>query len=409
MQSSTSDLTASAGARKATRNMRRTLGIFLILGLGGLVAFRLFQQLPGGATGSGGRASGGFAQRVQVASVERASIRELVSVVGSLRAKERVEVAPTVSGRLLRMQVDLGDRVRAGELIAVLEDEEVQQQVQQRQAGLRVSRAQREQRVAELENVRIELERTGGLHESGLVSSQELEQVQTRFNVAKAQLNLATAQVAQAEASLKEQRVYLEHTRVFSPMAGVVGRRYVARGAQVSANTPIVTLLNLESVVLVANVPGRELTKMQVGSPANVVVDAIAGREFPGEVVRISPLLDPQTRTGVVEIHIPNLDRLLKAEMFARAEISLASERSALVIPRSALVYRGEQSGVFLVNSDSARFQAIEVGSSQEDRVEVEGGLESGQAVVTLGANLLKDGDQVQIEQAVTDGEGPER
>jgi hypothetical protein len=111
--------------------------------------------------------------------------------------------------------------------------------------------------------------------------------------------------------------------------------------------------------------------------------------------MRISPLLDAQTRNGLVEIEIPNRDGTLKGEMFARVELDLGGARETTLLPRDALVYRGDQPGVYVIESEKAKFIALETGLTQEDKVEVISGLKAGDTVITRGSNLLKDGDRV--------------
>lgn len=368
--------------------------------LGGLLIFRLYQQLGENAANAGPNGPGGAgprAQRVEATVSEIGTIRERVSLVGSLQAKHQVQVTPRVSGRLLQIMVDRGDSVRAGQIIARIEDDELQQQVHRAGAALEVSRASAVQRRAELKSVEMEYGRSQSLEREGVISAEQREQVQTRVEVAKAQLNLAEAQVAQAEASLAELEIQLGQTEIKSPLTGVVGERHVDPGALVTSNTPVVLILDLTRLVTVVNVPERDITKIHVGNDAKVFVDAMPGEEISGRVVRIAPILDRQTRTAPVEIEVPNLSQELKAEMFARVDLNLTTERETLLIPRDALVYRSNRSGVFVVESDKVRFQAIETGIAEEDRIEVRAGLPEGTTVVTRGANLLKNGDTVQI------------
>lgn len=363
--------------------------------------FRLYSELSGG--GGGGRPSGD-ATLVSVEAVRVASIRETVVTVGSLRAQERVDVTPRVNGRLLERLVDLGDNVSAGQLIARLDDDEIRQQVQQAEARLTVSEATVTQRAAELENARIVLERAQGLRDTELISAQDFEAARTRYDVAVSQLALANAQVTQSVAGLEELKIRLDQTRIVAPISGVVGRRFVDVGAMLSASTPIVTLINIDQVILVGNVSEQELTKISVGNAASVTVDAIPDARFEGDVARISPLLDPQTRTGEVEIRIDNPDAVLKAQMFARATLELPSQRAALLVPRQGVVYRGDRAGVYLVSDEVARFQPIETGLTQGQDVEVISGLTDGQVVVTEGSNLLRDGDAIRIDSPVPGG-----
>ncbi len=367
--------------------------------LGGILAFRLYQELGGGTDASAGpRGRGGpIAQAVEVVVPELADITERVSLIGSLRAKQRVEVTPKFSGRLLEITVDRGDVVREGQVIARLEDDELRQQVRSAEASLQVARASRAQREAELKSVSVALDRYRDLQRDGVISAQQLEQAQTGVEVSEAQVNLADAQVVQAEAQLEELRIRLGQTDIVSPLTGAVAQRYVHPGALISVNTPIVLVLDLARLVTVINVPEREIDKVQVGNPARIFVDAIGGEEFEGQVVRISPLLDSQTRTAQVEIELPNPSGRLKAEMFARVDLNLTTEREALLVPRDALVYRSNRPGVFVVESEVVRFQSIETGLSEGDRIEVLSGLSEKETVVTRGANLLKNGDSVEV------------
>lgn len=370
-------------------------GVFL---LAGLIAFRLYQEWPADdAAGGVQMPPGGFSRTVNSAVAEYGAVSEAVTLVGSLRAQEQVEVNPRVSGRVKRILVDIGDRVQVGELLAEIEDDELLQQLKQSDAALDVSRAMVQQRVLELRNQEVNLQRARGLQDSGLMSAEQLEQAQTRFDVAQAQVNLARAQQGQAEAGHRELQIRHEQMSITAPMDGFVGRRWIDRGALVNSNTPIVTIVNLTTLKLVAAVPEREITKVEIGATGIVYVDALPGEVFIGEVARISPLLDPQTRTAQVEVVVPNTDGRLRAEMFARVELSLGSNRKALRIPRQALVVRGLDEGVFVLRDGTAHFTEIKTGLAEADWIEVTAGLQPGDTVATMGANLLHDGDTVRV------------
>ena len=183
-------------------------------------------------------------------------------------------------------------------------------------------------------------------------------------------------------------------------MSGVVGRRFVDVGTLVNAAPPVVTLIKLDTVELIANVAERDLVKLQMGTQGRVTVDAMPGETFIGTVARIAPLLDPQTRTARVEIVVPNTNRRLRAEMFARIDLDLGDQGNVLRIPRQALVVRGEQQGVFIISDDIATFREIRVGLTGEDWIEIATGLQPGETVATMGSNLLRDGDSVRVSGA---------
>lgn len=383
--------------------MKRAIGILAAVVFVGFFGFRLYQEWP---TSEAAEAGPGFAfaRTVGVARAEIGEVRQVLTLVGSLRAEETVDVTPRgVSGRLASMAVDIGDRVTVGQVIARIEDDEIEQQVQQSEASLEVSRTMVQQRRLELRNQETILERARGLAEQGLISAEELEQTQTRYEVAQAQLALTQAQLDQAEANLRELRIRLDQTQIRAPISGAVGRRFVDQGAQVNANTPLVTLVKLETMELVANVPERDMVKLEPGAVGQVYVDALPGEVFEGRVARISPLLDAQTRTAQVELVIPNAEGKLRAEMFARTELEIASLQDALRVPRAALAVKGDTTGVYIVDGDVARFQPVQTGLVQEDWAEITQGLQEGDTVVTLGANLLNDGDRIRVA-----GETPE-
>jgi RND family efflux transporter MFP subunit len=381
--------------------MKRTLIIFALIALAGFIGLRLYQEWPAAESAGAGMPRGGFARTVGAAVAELGDVSQSVTLVGPLRALETVQVAPRLSGRVEQIYVDLGDRVTTGQIMVRLDDEELSEQVRQSEASLEVSRAVVNQRELELKNFASVLERTKGLRESGLISAEQLDDSQTRYDVAQSQLSLAQAQLVQAEAGLRQLRIRLAQTRVTSPINGLVGRRFVDVGAQVGTNTAVMTIVNLDTVKLVANVAERDLVKLEPGATGEVFVDALPGKLYTGAVTRVSPLLDPQTRTAEVEIVVANEDGQLRAEMFARVTLELANKTDVLRIPREALVVRGERQGVYRIDGEGkAFFQEVLVGLAEENWVEVTDGLATGDQVITQGSNLIKDGDTVRVAGA---------
>jgi membrane fusion protein (multidrug efflux system) len=217
-------------------------------------------------------------------------------------------------------------------------------------------------------------------------------------------LTLAQAQIRAAQADLAELKIRRQQTRINSPLPGRIGRRYVHPGALVNPNTPVATVLRMSSMITEVRVPEDHLTRLRVGNRALVALDALGGRTVEGRVARISPMLDPATRSGTVEIEIPNPDGQLKAEMSARIQMEIGGSREALLVPREAIVIRGEQSGVHVLQEDRVRFQQVETGLSTDQGVEVLSGLSAGTTIVTRGTQGLQDGATVVVQgsQAAT-------
>lgn len=389
--------------------MRRikTLILVLILAAGGVFfaqRVRQASEIQQQAKKKAANKKGGA--RVVSISTGKARIGRMrmeVLLTGALRPKEQVEVTAKATGRVEKVVHQLGDYLKKGDLIAELEDDEIQQQVSRAKAALLVVDASARQRKAELANSKANLERYQKLVKEGLASRVDLEERQTAHEVVQAQLQLIEAQRGQAQAELNELMIRLEQTKIYSPMNGHIARRHVDQGALVSPSTPIVSLVNLSTMVTMANVPERDVGRLRVGNSATVEVDAFGERSFAGKVARISPVLDAATRSATVEVEIPNPDGGLRAEMFARVKLDLGSTRDAVLIPREALVYRGTQPGVFLLDRDRATFHAIETGQTLGDDVEVVGNLTAGTTIVTRGASMLREGDQVKVTGSETD------
>ncbi len=378
--------------------------ILPILALAGFIGYRVLEAVrakseikQSGMPGQGGGPGGGRAQNVQTGSVTSGKISEKITLTGALRAKERVDVTAKIPGRIIKLNVDTGQSVSRGSLIAVIEDDEIQQQIERSKAAIAVVDASIAQREAELNNAKVEMERKRKLVEDGLLPRSEMDGLETRYRVSQSQLEFARAQRRQSEAELRELNIRQSQTRIYSPTNGIVASRQMDIGAMANSNSPIVTIVSVSPMVIEAKASEVDIARIRRGATVNVTVDSLPGQKFSGRVMRISPLLDPQTRNGLVEIEISNRGGALKGEMFARAELDLGSQRETALLPRDALVYRGEQPGVYLIESDKAKFQPVATGLTQDDKVEVVNGLKVGDVIITRGSNLLKDGDRVRV------------
>ena len=334
---------------------------------------------------------------VEISKVRLGPLSEKVFLVGALKPIAQVDVVSKMTGRIDQLNAEIGDWVRKGTLIAKVDEDEVRQQVNRAAAALEVAKASLSQKQTDLEILKKELDRTVELHENQLIPRRDLDTAEARYRGAIAQEKLAEAQIDQAQAELRELRVRLDNTRILAPISGLVGKRHLDNGALVNPSMPVVSLVDLSTMVMEINAPEKDLVKIRAGLEANIVLDAYPEQKFKGRVIRLSPILDPATRTGSVEIEVPNPKMMLKAEMFARVELDLGTRHNTLLVPREALVSHDQQRGVFKLQDDIARFQPVDAGVTQGGDVEVISGLKEGEAVITLGVNLVKNGDKVQL------------
>lgn len=356
--------------------------------------------------GRGGRGGGGFGAQpllVETARATRADMSEELQIVGNLVGAASIEVAPKINGRLHQLTVRIGDRVRRGQQVARVEDDELLQQVNQAEAAFEVASATVRQRDADLTLAETNRARIQNLFARSLLSAQERDDGEALYQASTAQLDLARAQRDQAQASLDELRINLENTVMVSPVDGFVGRRYLDPGAYVTQSTAVVSIVDIHLVRLIANLVERDLQRVHNGVQARIEVDAFPGESFFGEVARIAPVLDPATRTAEIELEVPNTDFRLKPGMYARVYLNVGSKSGALVIPREAVVLRNSARGAFVVDVQSerptVRFVTLVIGLEDDQHIEVTDGLAEGDVVVTTGSAGLQHGDPILVSE----------
>jgi membrane fusion protein, multidrug efflux system len=355
-------------------------------------------QQPGGGGGrpGGGFGGGGFRppMTVEVTKASKGDITAELNVVGNLIGAQTVDVVPRTAGRLVSMNVKLGDRVSRGQTLARIEDQEINEQVKQAEASFEVAQATIRQREADLKFAVVNFERSQNLFQRQLLPRQSLDDAEARQAASSAQLDLARAQLSQTQARLDELRIAKGNTNIVSPVNGFVSKRNMDVGAWASQQSPVASVVDISSVRLVANVVEKDLRLVNAGDPARVTVDAFPGETFSGRIARVSPVLDPATRTAEIEIEVPNTDVRLKPGMYARMSVTIESRRGATLVPKVAVVDYDGTRGVFTMVADNkAKFQPIEIGIEDADHVEVRAGISGTDTVVTSGASALRNND----------------
>ncbi|NLB56707.1 MAG: efflux RND transporter periplasmic adaptor subunit [Lentisphaerae bacterium] len=350
---------------------------------------------------------------VEVSPVVVKSMTRKVEFTGTLLPESRFIVAPKVAGRLEKLLVNIGDFVKNGDTIAILDNAEYAQQVVQSEAELQVSRAGLVDSQSAMDTTRREYERAKNLHDQKIASEAELDEAVNRLNAAEAKYKIAEAQIRQKEALLKAAEVRLSYTSIQaawneSDKARVIAERYVDEGAMLRASDPIVAIVNMETITAVINVIERDFPLIRQGQKAIVTTDAFPNREFEGVIVRRAPVLQEDTRQARVEIEISNSDHLLAAGMFVRCKIAFAEKANATAVPMAALSKREGVQGVFSVNRSGtvAEFVSVKTGISEDGWVEVESPEISGE-VVTIGQHLLENNSKILIINGVSDADKP--
>ena len=395
-------------------SIKKFLTILIAIAGIGFLTWQVYERSSGSKEASGSR-RGNPAVAVEVTAIQKTSIKDVGRFTGSLSPLSEFIVAPKIAGRLEKILVDIGDIVTADQLVAVLDDEEYQQQVYQAVAELEVAKANLREVKITSENAMREYERTVALREKKIASESQLDAADSEYKTQQAKLQVATAQVSQKQAALNMAKVRLSYTQIRVPpnhasRQRVVGERFVDEGSMLAPNTPIVSILDIGTLIAVINVIERDYPKIRLGLPALINTDAFPGQTFNGKVVRIAPLLMEKAREARVEIEIPNEQMLLKPGMFVRVQMEFELHENATVIPLGAVVKRNGNPGVFMLDREEkkARFVPVTVGIVNEARAEILKPELSG-AVITLGQHLLEDGASIILPDEMSKADSQRR
>lgn len=369
-----------------------------VVGIGWLVV----SALAGPASGT---AVAGTSAPIPVEAVEirQAPMERRRDFTGTLEAAATFDVAAKVGGRIERITVDLADIVTKGQVVAELDDEEYDQAVAQARADVAVAGAEKTAADNALEIAQRAFQRVEGLHSRAIASEQELDAVRAEKLEAEAAVAVASSRASRARAALEAATIREEYTRVVADWSGddqarIVAARYADEGETVAANTPIVSIVDIDPVIVVVHVTEKDYAELRPDQPVELETDAFPGTTFEGRVSRIAPVFRVESRQARIEVSVDNADGRLKPGMFVRVHAVLERVQDAKAVPRDALAERDGQTVVFVVDDAGTRVtqRVVEPGIESGGWVQVTGeGLDG--RVVTLGQQKLKDGTEVTL------------
>ncbi len=359
------------------------------------------------------RAKAPEARAVRVVSAESGRLPRTVAVTGTLAADEEVVVGFKVAGRVSAIAVDLGSPVRRGQVLARLDATDYGIRVAQAEAALRQARAGlglpsegsdenvdpqktalvREAR-AVLDEARLSRDRMAQLRDKDLIARAEFDAAVSRLQVAEGRYQAALEEIRNRQEILAERRHALalarqqvDDTELRAPIDGAVRERRASVGEYLAAGAPVVGLVRMHPLRLRVSVPERDASSVRVGQAVRVRLEGDSA-EHAGRVVRLSPAIQEQNRTLLVEAEVANPKGRIRPGAFARAEIVSPADRPAVLVPASAVVTFAGVEKVFGVKDGRAVERQIRTGRRAGDRVEVLEGLAAGDAVVVAPGNL---------------------
>lgn len=390
-----------------------------------VAAYALFVSSP-----KGGTSSAAAPTPAAVVDVTHGTLANTLTVAGEFLPYQEVELHAKVAGYIRSINVDIGDKVKTGQVLAVLDVPELQAQVQGAQAGVRQTQAEIVRATNDV--VRAKANHTA-VHaaalrlkqasqaRAGLIAEQELDDAEAKDQESEAQVDAAESALSAMQQRLgvsqaQQQQVtsMADYSRITAPFDGVITWRYADTGALIQAGTsnagsaPVVKIAQISTLRLRLPVPDDIAPFVRTGDTATIRIDAL-NRTLTGKVARTTDALDPATRTMQVEVDVPNRDGSLSPGMYAEVTMNVKRTGNALVVPVQAVVRDGPQPTVLVVNPQNrVEKRTVATGVATASRVEILSGLHDGEQVIVANQASFQPGEPVVPRQSAIVGAGAE-
>lgn len=308
---------------------------------------------------------------------------------GDIYPIQQASIYSKVSGNLEKVYVDIGQFVRQGQILALVDTTLYVQNMKQAYAAYL-------QADANQQNMKLNYDRNKSLLTQKLISQQDVDNSKAAFDIAHAQKEAALA-------SYKNAQTQLSYCKITAPFSGFITKRNLDAGAYLTSSTSqassvIFTLMDLDVVKIMANIPEKDIASLKSVLSVDVTIDALQGKVFPAQIKKMSQAVDMTTRTLAVELDINNKDHQLKPGMFANISLVLEKKNNILSLPIDAVIQDDNGQFVYVITPDSvAHKKYVETGIKQANLIEIVSGVSETDKIVTVGQTLLKDNGKVRL------------
>jgi len=355
-----------------------------------------------GRTGGKGQSQADQVEKalsVKASLVARQAISLYVTSNTTFESIRDVVVYSKLNAIVSELAVEEGDTISKGSTLARLDDREIRNEFEQARIAIDQAKVSLQQAEVRAELSAAEQKRAVALFDQKLISQQEFDQTALASRTDALAADQARQQLEGAEARLEGATIQLDYTTIEAPLTGVVTQRLVDVGDRVNVNEALFTVQEFPPLWARIYVPEKSLPELKVGQRAKIEVETYPEREFDGRIKMISPTVDASSGTVKVTIEVNKPGRYLRPGMFGTVLIATRTTPDALVIPKKAIVRERDLNYVYVIKPDSTvTRQEIEIGLSDEDRVEILSGLQEGDSIVTVGHETLNDGYQVAVK-----------
>lgn len=332
---------------------------------------------------------------VETAFVQKGDIASVSAISGKLEALHQVNVVAKVTGKVKEITSQVGQPIKKGEAIFVIDDTDIKSQLDQAQAALSMAEANYRQNRERFENAKKDLERGEMLFKEGAISEQALEQM--RAAASDAGLQVLEAQLAQARASYDMALKQYKECWVASPIDGTVAYINVGVGETVSPGVPVAMVVDMSAVVLKGSIGESLINQVEKQGSIDVRIPSAGDTPFTGTITEISPAADLRTGLFGLKVLIQNPDGVIKPGMFAEADLVKDSKKDALYLPPAAVLSKNGERYVYVAVDGKAVYREVATGITGDGIVEILSGVKEGEEVIVRGQHYLSDGETVRV------------
>ncbi|MGI2096835.1 efflux RND transporter periplasmic adaptor subunit [Shewanella glacialipiscicola] len=310
-----------------------------------------------------------YAIPVETTTVMQGNVSSFYSTTATLEAPQEANVVSRISGLIESLAVEEGDRVQKGQVLAVIDAKRQQYDLDRSEAEVKI--------------IEQELNRLKKMSNREFISADSMAKLEYNLQAAMAKKDLAKLQVTESQ--------------VVSPISGVVAKRYVKAGNMAKEYGDLFYIVNQDELHGILHLPEQQLVSLRLGQEAQVFSNQQSKLAIHAKVLRISPIVDPQSGTFKVTLAVPNQDARLKAGMFTRVELKYDTHENVITVPYSALINQDSKQALYVIDGTNANRREVEIGYREGDSVEVIVGIKPGEQVVTRGQQNLKDQSLVEV------------
>lgn len=310
-----------------------------------------------------------YAIPVETTTVMQGDVSSFYSTTATLEAPQEANVVSRISGLIESITVEEGDRVRKGQVLAVIDAKRQQYDLDRSEAEVKI--------------IEQELNRLNKMSNKEFISADSLAKLEYNLQAAIAKKDLAELQV--------------KESRVISPIDGVIAKRYVKAGNMAKEFGDLFYIVNQDELHGIVHLPEQQLTSLKLGQEAQIFSNQQSNQTIDAKVLRISPIVDPQSGTFKVTLAVPNENARLKTGMFTRVELKYDTHENVITVPYSALINQDNKQALYVIEGTNANRREVTIGYREGDAVEIVSGIKPGEQVVTRGHQNLKDQSLVEV------------